>query len=581
MKAHYEAKTAAADERRRAAAAAFAAVTADGGKRARITDYLEGDTAARKREADESLALAWAALHIPERHIDHPLMVNALNNVSPRRERLRVPHIQDVPCATHVMDLLLEDVGKMGGLSRWSTREGRLAASSATTIGPRGYLRTPELVEGKVLEALKPAGTRSLLDSASVALAALRVSSAELAHCSAALAAMLGRPARAVEGRVMEDFIARDDVAAFQAWFSTVSDAVLRGASMSAPAWQRQRQHDVRLVLPGGKLRPVRITVEAAPPTSTGGGVGAGRPPQIATASFWSIYLRAWCTCCRSRGSGGARGSGGKGGEVLVNAHVEAIVGYSREELGSVDEWFSLLFREREAEVRKVMDADRKAGFPHPRTMRVVRSDGEQRWVEVVGRDCSNLSSSSDITGGAAEGGGGGELWVVSDITDRLIVQENYLDDYLVCDERGITECNKVVVRWGCCTPRDGVMECRGHKDGYLVFDETGITECNEAAVRCLRCPDKASLLGHHPALFSPLKQPDGQLSKEKAKAMDRRAEQHGMHKCVRRGGVGGRGRGGHAQVRRGKDGGVGFGWRGGGGVAVVSEIGAGRRGGE
>ncbi|CAI6004647.1 unnamed protein product [Closterium sp. NIES-65] len=36
---------------------------------------------ARKREADEALALAWAALHIPERHIDHPLMVNALNLV--------------------------------------------------------------------------------------------------------------------------------------------------------------------------------------------------------------------------------------------------------------------------------------------------------------------------------------------------------------------------------------------------------------------------------------------------------------------------------------------------------------------
>ncbi|CAI7881848.1 unnamed protein product, partial [Closterium sp. NIES-54] len=392
---------------------------------------------------------------------------------------------------------------------------------------------------------------RSLLDSASVALAALRVSSAELAHCSAALAAMLGRPARAVEGRVLEDFIAQDDVAAFQAWFSTVSDAVLRGASMSAPAWQRQRQHDLRLLLPGGKLRPVRITVDAAPPASSSGGGGTGgagggaaggaaanagtgdhvsmimalicdlpaastaKPPSSDRHRFILEHLPAGVVHVLPQQQGGGAGGmggagggvGGRGGEVLVNAHVEAIVGYSREQLGSVDDWFSLLFREREAEVRKVMDGDRKAGFPHPRTMRVVRSDGEQRWVEVVGRDCSHLSSSTtdvasiDTAKWAAEGGGGGELWVVSDITDRLIVQEKFrlLFDF--------------------------------SSDGYLVFDETGITECNEAAVRCLRCPDKASLLGHHPALFSPLKQPDGQLSKEKAKAMDRRAEQHGMHK--------------------------------------------------
>ncbi|CAI7932542.1 unnamed protein product [Closterium sp. NIES-54] len=81
MRAKYEAKAAAAEEKRRAAAEAVAAVKANGVKRARITDYLDGDAAARKREADEALALAWAALHIPERHIDHPLMVNALNLV--------------------------------------------------------------------------------------------------------------------------------------------------------------------------------------------------------------------------------------------------------------------------------------------------------------------------------------------------------------------------------------------------------------------------------------------------------------------------------------------------------------------
>ncbi|CAI5505447.1 unnamed protein product [Closterium sp. Naga37s-1] len=276
MRAKYEAAAAAAEEKRRAAAAAVAAVKANGGKRARITDYLEGDAAARKRVADEALALAWAALHIPEHHIDHPLMVNAINLVSragcdyvpPKRKYVggaglvacregieqglvgikaswkrtgvtvssdmmtdrngrpqanvllvndsgavftdcvdchmekktggyvagilrpvveevgpenvvafcmdggsnyvvavkelikEWPHIHDVPCATHVMDLLMEDVGKMGWAKKVVGKGGELSSFCRNHHWTRGYLRTADLVEGKVLQALKPAGTR-------------------------------------------------------------------------------------------------------------------------------------------------------------------------------------------------------------------------------------------------------------------------------------------------------------------------------------------------------------------------------------------------------------------------------------
>ncbi|CAI7758936.1 unnamed protein product [Closterium sp. NIES-54] len=240
MRAKYEAKAAAAEEKRRAAAEAVAAVKANGVKRARITDYLDGDAAARKREADEALALAWAALHIPEHHIDHPLMVNALNLVKragvdyvpPKRKYIggagllscrngieqdgrdgfvrhddgpqrqaagqryvagilrpvvevgpenvvafcmdggsnyavavkqlirEWPHIQDVPCATHVLDLLMEDVGKMGWAKPVVDKGGEISSFVRNHHWTRGYLRKPELVEGKVLQALKPAGTR-------------------------------------------------------------------------------------------------------------------------------------------------------------------------------------------------------------------------------------------------------------------------------------------------------------------------------------------------------------------------------------------------------------------------------------
>ncbi|CAI5522701.1 unnamed protein product [Closterium sp. Naga37s-1] len=135
------------------------------------------------------------------------------------------------------------------------------------------------------------------------------------------------------------------------------------------------------------------------------------------------------------RGSRGERSGGGSsnGDEVVINPHMEAITGYSREELSSVDSWFSCLFRERAEEekggrgegeghlksgrmgsrwrVRQILEADRAMGLRESRTLRMVRRDGAPRWLEVAVRDC---------------GAGGGDLWVVSDITDHLIVREKF-----------------------------------------------------------------------------------------------------------------------------------------------------------
>ncbi|CAI6001060.1 unnamed protein product [Closterium sp. NIES-65] len=70
------------------------------------------------------------------------------------------PHIQDVPCATHVLDLLMEDVGKMGWAKPVVDKGGEISSFVRNHHWTRGYLWKPELVEGKVLQALKPAGTR-------------------------------------------------------------------------------------------------------------------------------------------------------------------------------------------------------------------------------------------------------------------------------------------------------------------------------------------------------------------------------------------------------------------------------------
>ncbi|CAI5968476.1 unnamed protein product [Closterium sp. NIES-64] len=198
----YEAKAAAADQRRQATSDAIASVTS-GGKRSRITDYLETDAAAAKRDAHEALALMFAACRILERVAAHPLFINAVcairdsgtgytktggyvasilrpvveevgpdnvvafctdggSNYAVACNELIAewPHIQHVPCATHVLDLFMEDVGKMTWAKKVVDTAGEISSFVRNHHWTRGYLRTPGLVGEKMLQALKPAGTR-------------------------------------------------------------------------------------------------------------------------------------------------------------------------------------------------------------------------------------------------------------------------------------------------------------------------------------------------------------------------------------------------------------------------------------
>ncbi|CAI5987405.1 unnamed protein product [Closterium sp. NIES-64] len=70
------------------------------------------------------------------------------------------PHIQHVPCATHVLDLFMEDVGKMTWAKKVVDTVGEISSFVRNHHWTRGYMRTPGLVGAKMLQALKPAGTR-------------------------------------------------------------------------------------------------------------------------------------------------------------------------------------------------------------------------------------------------------------------------------------------------------------------------------------------------------------------------------------------------------------------------------------
>ncbi|CAI6008264.1 unnamed protein product, partial [Closterium sp. NIES-65] len=70
------------------------------------------------------------------------------------------PHIEHIPCATHVLDLLMEDIGKKGWAKDIVTRGDTLISFVRNHHFTRGYMRSPLVNGGKGKQVLKPAGTR-------------------------------------------------------------------------------------------------------------------------------------------------------------------------------------------------------------------------------------------------------------------------------------------------------------------------------------------------------------------------------------------------------------------------------------
>ena len=67
--------------------------------------------------------------------------------------------------------------------------------------------------------------------------------------------------------------------------------------------------------------------------------------------------------------------------------------------------------------------------------------------------------------------------------------------------------------------------------DAILIIDGGVFTDCNQAAVEMMRCANKEQLLSLHPSVISPLTQPDGRASFEKAEEMIATALQKGSNR--------------------------------------------------
>ncbi|GJP55412.1 hypothetical protein CLOM_g14368 [Closterium sp. NIES-68] len=70
------------------------------------------------------------------------------------------PHIEHVPCATHVLDLLMEDIGRMAWAKEVVEKANIITSFVRKHHLTRNYMRSDKVEGGKGKQVLKPAGTR-------------------------------------------------------------------------------------------------------------------------------------------------------------------------------------------------------------------------------------------------------------------------------------------------------------------------------------------------------------------------------------------------------------------------------------
>jgi PAS domain S-box-containing protein len=96
-----------------------------------------------------------------------------------------------------------------------------------------------------------------------------------------------------------------------------------------------------------------------------------------------------------------------EGDSIYLNRMAEEIIGYQRDEIRSLDEWFARLYDDRAGAVRAAYEEAREANFPVPRTHELTRKDGSVRLVEFS-------SYRHDV----------GDVWLLHDVTERARAQE-------------------------------------------------------------------------------------------------------------------------------------------------------------
>lgn len=97
-------------------------------------------------------------------------------------------------------------------------------------------------------------------------------------------------------------------------------------------------------------------------------------------------------------------------GVLSMNAEMEKVTGYSREEIPSLDAWFALLYGDTSGKLLARYKDQRSNGFPASVLGEIRRKDGELRQIEF--RACNDSI---------------GEIWIVDDVTERAIIESELI----------------------------------------------------------------------------------------------------------------------------------------------------------
>lgn len=158
-----------------------------------------------------------------------------------------------------------------------------------------------------------------------------------------------------------------------------------------------------------------------------------------------------------------------EGDNVWLNKAAEQFLGYTHHDLATIDDWFELTHRGDVEGSRARYESFRAAGFPE-----VILSKLATKFGSIV-----NVAVAAYVDDR-------GELWILSDMTERLLTEEKLR----VLFEHSNT--------------------------AYFLFGNEGILDCNDAALKQLGFKEKAEALGRSFSSLSPEFQADGQRSADK-----------------------------------------------------------------